>query len=186
MTFYFYSFFLENENVVMSFVAECQKNASWNKPMAKCISKSMLTLELGNLCQYLFIQDRFYKENDRYASMRSSFSCLLTTPFLVKVLWVFASWKNFQFLPFFKISERHWWLYLTKEVWWGGHWTHWLLVFKTSLHLLYCCSCWLRPACGHRQRRHCVPHGAWEDNLQCCHSVPVCSPLLHHEGWQQR
>uniref|UniRef100_A0A8C9FCS4 Vitamin K-dependent protein C n=1 Tax=Pavo cristatus TaxID=9049 RepID=A0A8C9FCS4_PAVCR len=27
---------LENENVVMSFVAECQKNASWNKPMAKC------------------------------------------------------------------------------------------------------------------------------------------------------
>ncbi|XP_047923694.1 mannan-binding lectin serine protease 2 isoform X2 [Anser cygnoides] len=28
---------LENENVVMSFIAECQKNASWNKPMAKCI-----------------------------------------------------------------------------------------------------------------------------------------------------
>ncbi|NXL95192.1 MASP2 protease, partial [Alectura lathami] len=28
---------LENENVVMSFVAECRKNASWNKPMAKCI-----------------------------------------------------------------------------------------------------------------------------------------------------
>ncbi|XP_046787133.1 mannan-binding lectin serine protease 2 isoform X3 [Gallus gallus] len=28
---------LENENVVMSFVAECEKNASWNKPMAKCI-----------------------------------------------------------------------------------------------------------------------------------------------------
>uniref|UniRef100_A0A8C2U0Q2 MBL associated serine protease 2 n=1 Tax=Coturnix japonica TaxID=93934 RepID=A0A8C2U0Q2_COTJA len=28
---------LENENVVMSFVAECQNNASWSKPTAECI-----------------------------------------------------------------------------------------------------------------------------------------------------
>jgi len=67
----------------------------------------------------LFIQDEFYKENDKDGNMRNSFLRLLTIPFLVKVHSVFASWEIFQFLPFFEISKRHWWLYIDKEVWLG-------------------------------------------------------------------